>query len=152
MLSGPAWHSPGQAALNPWGEQQMKRHAGFTLIELMIVVLVVAILVGVAVPAYNDQVRKTRRGAGKAVIMETVQALERFHTVNNTYVGFTPTTITSPSGSTGTARHYELTVNNLGVATYTISAVPQNAQVSDTCATLTVTHTGARTPTTEGCW
>lgn len=130
----------------------MKRQSGFTLIELAIVVAIVAILSAIAIPAYNEQVRKSRRGAGKAVIMETVQALERFHTVNNTYSGFTPTSLTSPSGSTGTARHYQLTVNNLGVATYTITAVPQNGQTTDSCATLAITHTGARTPTTAGCW
>lgn len=130
----------------------MKRQSGFTLIELMIVVAIVAILAAIAVPAYNEQVRKSRRGAGKAVMMETVQALERFHTVNNTYAGFTPTSLASPSGSTGTAQHYAITVSNLGVATYSISAVPQNAQAVDTCGTLGITHTGAKSPTTDGCW
>ena len=130
----------------------MKRQSGFTLIEMLIVVAVIAILAAIAVPTYNEQVRKSHRGGGKAVMLQTVQALERFHTVNNTYSGYTPTNFAAPEGSTGTAQHYELEVSNLGVATYTITAVPKNGQLKDKCLTLSISHTGAKTPATDGCW
>ena len=80
--------------------------AGFTLIELMIVVAVVAILAAIAVPSYQEQVRKSRRAQAKADLVEYAQMAERFFTVNNTYVGFTlPTTQSPREGGTaeGTA-------------------------------------------------
>jgi len=61
------------------------RGRGFTLIELMVVVVIVAILVGIAYPAYVDQMRKTRRSEGKALLMELMSAEERHYTENGTY-------------------------------------------------------------------
>ena len=64
------------------------RVRGFTLIELMITVAIIAIIVAIAVPSYQDSVRKSRRGQVKADITELAQRAERFHSVNNSYVGF----------------------------------------------------------------
>ena len=67
------------------GRMIRRAGAGFTLIELMIVVAVVAILAAIAVPSYQEQVRKSRRAQAKADIVEYVQMAERFFTVNNTF-------------------------------------------------------------------
>ncbi|MFA5684609.1 MAG: type IV pilin protein [Lysobacteraceae bacterium] len=135
--------NPRAATTRPAGQH------GFTIIELMIVVAILAILTAIAVPAYNDQVRKARRADGKAVGMEMVQALERFHTANNTYVGFGGTPINSPA--TGTA-FYVVTAGSLTATAYTVTMTPQGGQTADTCGTMTITSTGARTPSTAGCW
>ncbi|MBB5209371.1 type IV pilin protein [Chiayiivirga flava] len=133
----------------------MKRRSnasGFTLIELVIVVAIVAILTAIAVPAYNDQVRKSRRADGKAVALQMVQGLERWHTVNNTYAGYAET-MSSPSGDPDP--HYEITASDLTVTTYTVTAEPQNGQTEDKCGTMTVDQTGAKTPTggdLDDCW
>lgn len=58
---------------------------GFTLVELMIVVAVIAVITMIAVPAYNEQVRKSRRGLAKSDLLELTQCAERFHTTNGTY-------------------------------------------------------------------
>ncbi len=83
----------------------MKRAAaqvrGFTLIELMIVVAVVAILSAIAYPSYTEHVRKSRRAQAKVDLVEYGQLAERFHTVQNTYSGFTlPTNVSPREGGT----------------------------------------------------
>ena len=54
----------------------MRRESGFTLIELMIVVVIVAILAAVAYPSYQNSVQKGRRSDGMAKINEVMQAQE----------------------------------------------------------------------------
>lgn len=65
-----------------------KRIAGFTLVELMIVVAVVGILAAIAYPSYIDSVRKGNRAEGRAAVTGLLQQQERFFTQNNTYVAF----------------------------------------------------------------
>ena len=62
-----------------------RRGRGFTLIELMIVVAVVALLAVVALPAYQDSVRKARRTEAKAALSEAAQMMERYLTEKGTY-------------------------------------------------------------------
>ena len=59
---------------------------GFTLIELMITVAIVAILAAIAIPSYLDSVWKGKRAEAKAAILKGLQAEERYYTQNNTYV------------------------------------------------------------------
>lgn len=127
-----------------------RRIAGFTLIELMIVVAVVAILAAIAYPSYNDSVRKGRRGQAKADMMELAQRLERYRTVSNRYDGYSHTEITQ-SPTTGTAR-YRIELPVQAQSTFTIHAVPLGGQTSDPCGTLTLNQAGQKTPTTAGCW
>jgi len=67
------------------------RERGFTLIELMIVVAVIAILASIAYPAYRDSVLKGKRAAGRAALAELLQQEERYMTQQNTYLSFTNT-------------------------------------------------------------
>lgn len=65
-----------------------ERHHGFTLIELMVVVAVVAILAAVAFPSYTESVRKGKRAEGRTALLEVLQQQERYMTQNNTYLAF----------------------------------------------------------------
>lgn len=130
---------------------------GFTLIELMIVVAVVAILASIAYPSYNDAVRKSRRGQAKADLLEVAQLAERFRTVNGTYSGFTVPSGNANSPNTGTAR-YTLAVSNATAAGYTLTATPVSGAGQDNdakCLALTITQSGAKSASGSDpsvCW
>lgn len=64
------------------------RPRGFTLIELMITVAIVAILAGVAYPAYTEHVRKGKRAEARAALLNLLQQQERYMTQRNTYAEF----------------------------------------------------------------
>lgn len=63
----------------------MRKLGGFTLIELMIVVVIVTILAAIAYPSYQNQVERTRRAEGQAKLMEIMAAQERYYSARNTY-------------------------------------------------------------------
>ena len=78
---------------------------GFTLIELMIVVAIVAILAAVAYPSYTDSILKGRRAQGRTALVGLMQQQERYLTERNCYLGFTTAangvaTASAPSPST----------------------------------------------------
>jgi type IV pilus assembly protein PilE len=137
-----------------------KRHAaGFTLLELMIVVAVVAILASIALASYRDQVVKSRRATGAACLQERAQFMERYYT---TYLSYNadPAPVIAQC-DTEVSPHYQvsLVAGSLGAKTFTLQAVPQGAQAtSDTkCGTLTVNAQGVRgesgsASTADECW
>jgi type IV pilus assembly protein PilE len=133
-----------------------QRARGFTLIELMVTIAIVAILAAIAIPSYQEQVRKSRRGQAKADLVELAQTLERRHTVNNSYAGALPYTV-SPKDS-GTTARYNITPVTIaaGAQAFVLTATPIGAQANDRCGTLTLSNTGVKTKTGSApmseCW
>lgn len=117
-----------------------RRVPGFTLIELMIVVAVVAILAAIAYPSYQEHIRKTRRAQAKADLVEYAQLAERYHTVNNSYEGFTLPASQSPREEGATAQYnLVLTVDKKTAASqFRITAEPTGAQAEDRCGKLSL--------------
>lgn len=136
----------------------MKNHSngGFTLIELMIVVAIVAILTSIAYPAYTSAILKGKRAEGRAALTELMQQQERYMTQNNVYFAFTNTAgTTSPttvpfktySGDSQAKASYFLSAAACASSTIaecvTVSAAPVS---SDTEAgTLQILSTGTKT-------
>jgi type IV pilus assembly protein PilE len=129
------------------------RARGFTLMDLMITLVIVAVLAAIALPSYRLILQRANRADAKAILMESSQFMERYFTANNTFTGApaVPYAV-SPKGATGLDIKYNISYVGTPGATYVIQAVPANSQASDSCATLTISNTGAQTPTTAGCW
>lgn len=134
------------------------KQRGFTLLELMIVVTVIAILAGIAISSYEYAMRKSRRATAQGCLMEASQYMERFYTTNLRYDQTneaTPVAVRTPDQicSADSQRFYTVgfVTASLTQTTFTIEAVPQGKQTKDSCGTMTVNQTGTRTPAT-GCW
>lgn len=131
------------------------RQAGFTLIELMIVVAVIAILAAIAYPSYDDFVRRARRADAQSALMELAQFMERYYTTNGTYAGAALPFTEAPRD--GSSKYYDLGFSVIpGASTYTLQAAPKGAMAGDECGSLRLAHTGARSHTGAApaarCW
>jgi len=138
---------------------------GFTLLELMITVAIVGILAGIAYPSYQDSVRESRRADAKGALLGFANAMERYFTENNSYLGAgttnnntgAPTIFSATSPVNGATAYYNLTIDEISTTTYTLKATPTGAQSSDKCGTLTLKQTGVRAGVKDGvtvadCW
>jgi type IV pilus assembly protein PilE len=128
-----------------------RRNGGFTLIELMITVVILAIIVGIAMPAYNQQTQKARRADARNALLDIAGREERFLSVSNAY-----SVLPSAVGYAGAAwpqvvtnGYYSVTVTvpdpaYLGAGpSFIITATAVGIQASDTtCATFTVNQIG----------
>lgn len=133
----------------------LRKFAGFTLIELMTVVVVISILVAVAYPSYQDYVRKGKRAEGKAALLKTAQVQERFFTDQNRYAtqaelapayGVTAgTTIYSAENPNLTSGAYTVTTAQItGPTDFRLTATPNGTFTDPDCGNLTLTSAGVR--------
>lgn len=123
--------------------------AGFTLLELMITVAVVAILSSIAYGSYRDQVMKSRRSAAAVCLMERAQFMERFYTTNMTYAN---APAPAPCDAAVAAHYGTPAFNGTPTArTYSLQIVPNaggvQARQDTKCATLRINQAGTRSVT-----
>ena len=143
----------------------MNRHSmqptqlGFTLIEVMIVVAIVAILAAVAYPSYQDSVRRSARGDAQSDMMELAQNAERFFTINNQYAASragVPYVLPFNQSPRGAGARYNINIAFPTPQTFVLQAVPTPVQAADACGTLTINQLGVTGPAvgTDGrpCW
>lgn len=134
--------------------RSMPRAAGFTLIELMIVVVIVAILAAIAMPSYQNYIRKGRRAAAEGYLMELAQRQQQYFIDNRAFAGDAPTLgyATTPSE---VAPYYTVTVTpDAGPPpTYALKATATGDQTKDSCGNLTINSAGTKSSSAgTNCW
>jgi type IV pilus assembly protein PilE len=151
----------------------MNEHSGFTLIELMIVLTIIAVLTVIAVPMYSEQQEGARRSDGQAALMGLAQAMERQYTEEGTYakadgddtdesgVSVAPAAgvFASEAPLDGSIKYYDLRIIDANATGYIIQAIPKNVQADN--GILQLTSVGVKSwdkddsgtfATTENCW
>jgi type IV pilus assembly protein PilE len=133
---------------------------GFTLIELMIVVAILAIVAAIGYPSYLEQVKKSRRAEGMGHLLELADRMERFYSDRGTYAGATlGTAAGNVFAGTTDGGHYTLSIDAQDNVAFTISATPtsKGKQNTDKCHTFTLTSLGVKSVSggslsKDDCW
>jgi type IV pilus assembly protein PilE len=134
-----------------------RQTSGFTLIELMIVIIIVGILTTIALPAYQDYVRKSRRAEVIALMLDLQLTQEKFRANNISYasslaaMGVTTAYVANQVDSS----FYTVSTTSSTNNSYTITAVAAGNQTKDTqngtqCITLRINQSNTKSP--ANCW
>jgi type IV pilus assembly protein PilE len=147
---------------------------GFTFIELMVVIALVGLLAVIAIPSYQESVRKSRRAEVRAQLLEVAQYLQRFYSHNDSFAttkAGAAATIPSelakvPRNAAPGSQSYDISFAtpaagaiNPGLASFKIQAVRRagGPMDGDKCGDFTLENTGARnvlkaSDTAANCW
>ena len=126
--------------------------SGFTLIELMIVVGIVAIVSALAIYNYGESASKSKRTDGRTALLSTAATLEKCKSIygvyNNTGCSIgNGDSIDSPEGL------YQVSVTST-TTTFSLTATPQGSQAGDDCTSMTLNHLQQQggSPDADTCW
>ncbi len=129
---------------------------GFTLIELMVVVVILGIVSVIAIGSYVNYTTEARRAAGKAMLLDLAAKMETYYTAHNSYAGATLKKIDMPAMPKD--GFYKPIIKQVTATTFTIEVTPQGRQADADagCGSLTYNQLGEKGVTgadlATDCW
>ena len=138
---------------NPAGHHgPRRRSAGFTLIELMIAVAIVAVLLAVARPSYREHVRKSSRAEAQAYMMAVETRQQQFLVDTRAYAATVAAVGVSVPANVNAAYTLDMPTPTAVPPAYTLTLTPKIGQSSERCGTLSINSVGTKTAAVAGCW
>lgn len=127
----------------------MHKEQGFTLIELMVVVIVIGILAAIAFPSYQEHVRRAACEDGKGVLLGAANVMERFRAQSNTYSTATSADlgVYQASPVDGGRKNFSIALSNQSDTGYTLTASVTGNGVLAGMGTLVLNSSGAKSGT-----
>jgi prepilin-type N-terminal cleavage/methylation domain-containing protein len=124
--------------------QLLRNRKGFTLVELMVVVIIVLVLAGIAVPVYIHYIQEGKKSEGYATTDAIVSGGLVYFQKNGTYAGGTIDNFLA-ADDVGNATYFTYALSNQTDAGFTVTATVDNTQDDwgPAGATITWTHSGA---------
>ncbi|MEO5378138.1 MAG: prepilin-type N-terminal cleavage/methylation domain-containing protein [Magnetococcus sp. DMHC-6] len=129
----------------------LNKNFGFTLIDLVIAMVIVAILAMFAIPAYNQYIQQSRRGDAYATLEMIALAQEQWRSTHTTYG--TLANVWPQGGSKG--GFYTITIGMLSATTYLVTATATSTQSNDyACKTIQLDQNGpvVTSNAQKACW
>jgi len=144
------------------------RQEGFTLIEVMVVVVIIAILSSLAFPSYRLAVRRAKRAEARVALLQIMQQQERYYTLHSRYVAFSADSVDADarkfkwySGNSAPASAYEIsavacagaTLQDCVLLTAQAGGPKVDSGYDDSqCGLLSLSSVGVKSPSGAPCW